>query len=108
MITFVGTEYVIGNAFIYLTEKRSITLKDLHNYSIQLQNYWNSNNIDAIITGQVHSTVYSFDNYFDFQKEVNIIVLKSNISKEMLQQRFVGYLPLNILLSFQKVTQLFS
>ena len=107
MTTLVGTEYLIANAFIYLTEKRFINLNDLSQYQIRIQNYWNSNNIDAIFTGEIESTSYSFKDYFELQKEASIIILKQSITKEILEQRFVGYLPMNILLSFQKATQSF-
>lgn len=105
MTATVGTEYLIGNAFIYLTDERFLTVKDLNNYRREMQNYWNSNGIDAVITGNIENATYYFDKYFEFQHEASLIILKPNITKEDLKQRFIGYLPLNVLLSFKKVSK---
>ena len=105
MTTFVGIEYVIGNSFIYLTEERFITLKALYEYCEKLQAYWNSNSIDALISGEVISTLYNFYDYFEFSEKAGIILLKPEISDQILKQRFIGYLPINILLSFKEVAK---
>ena len=108
MTKFVGIEYLIGNAFIYLTEKRFIELRDIYKYRRQMQNYWNSNDIDAIITGEVAITVYEFKDYFELKKEAGIIILKPEVTKEALKQRFVWYLKKDIALSFEEVAKNFS
>lgn len=108
MTKFVGIEYLIGNAFIYLTEERFITLKVLYAYQEKMQAYWNSNGIDALISGEVENAVYSFKDYFELQKEAKIIILRPEVTKEALEQRFIGWLPINILLSFQEVSKNFS
>ena len=105
MTAIVGAEYLIGNAFIHLTKERFLRLADLNNYRIQIQSYLNSNHIDAVITGNIPKAAYDFENYFELKEDANIIILKANITKKDLEQRFVGYLPFNVLLSFEKVAQ---
>lgn len=103
MTTFVGYEYLIGNAFIYLTDERFLTLKELFDYQNKLQKYWISNNIDAVFAGEIED-VYAFSEYFEFRREAKLIILNSNISKDTLRHRFVGYLPWDIVVSFANAT----
>lgn len=103
MTTFVGYEYLIGNAFIYLTDERFLTLRKLFDYKNKLQKYWISNNIDAVFAGEIED-VYDFSEYFEFRREAKLIILNSNITKDTLKHRFVGYLPLDIVVSFAKAT----
>ena len=107
-MTVIGCEYLIGNALFYLTEERFIRLSALHTYRNQIQHYWNSNSINAIIVGEIEHAVYEFSDYFEKNNEADIIILNSDITKEMLQQRFVQYLPTNIFSSFKEVAENFS
>ena len=108
MTTFVGAEYLIANAFIHLTESRYLTIKELNECQRKMQNYWNSNNIDAIINGNIKDAAYQFDDYFEIREDVSLILLKPNITKMDLEYRFVGYLPLEVILSFEKAMKNFS
>lgn len=102
MTTVIGMEYLIGNAFIYSTEERFLSLQKINDFSAKMQKYWYLKGIDAVIKGSVAYVANNFDDYFEFNKEASLIVLKSNVTKEDLKQRFVGYLPLEILLSFEE------
>lgn len=107
MTTFVGMEYIIANAFIYLSKNHILTLGDINKYRMKVQEYWSKNDIDAIIVGDIEAVAYNYETYFIFHKEAHIIVLQSGISIEHLRQRFVGYLPFDIITSFVKVGQFF-
>lgn len=108
MTKFVGMEYLIGNAFLYLTEERFIKLRNIYKYRRQMHNYWSSNDIDAIIVGEVAIAVYEFKDYFELKKEAGIIILKPEVTKEALKQRFVWHLKEDIALSFEEVAKNFS
>jgi hypothetical protein len=107
MTTFVGMEYVIGNAFIYSKEKY-LTLESINNYAMQIKKYWDENDIDAIIVGEIENATYNFDNYFALHEKAHIVVLQPNITIENLRNRFMGYLPFDVIVSFVKVSQIFS
>ncbi len=108
MTKFIGIEYLIGNAFIYLTKDRFISLKDINKYRILMQNYFISANNDAIITGEVEYALNSFKDYFKFDRKCGVICLNSNISNEILRERFVWYLSDDIAKSFEKVAKNFK
>lgn len=108
MTTFVGHEYLIGNAFLYLTKERHITLEELHNYREKLQQYWNSHNIDAVFVGELEKSVWLYQDCFELKKEVGLITLKPNVNKKKLERWFIGYLPLDVLFSFKNVADQIS
>lgn len=107
MTKFVSIEYLVGNAFIYLTEERFIRLEDIYKYLGQMHNYWKSNDIDAVISGEVNS-VNDFADYFEFRRDAGIIILRETVTKEDLKSRFKERLPKDISLSFEKVAEEFS
>jgi len=106
MVSMVGCEYLIGNAFIYLTKEQFISLDTLNRYRWQVQQYWNSNNIDAILVGEIKDCICDYCDYFG--KNNNIIFLNSDITQEILQKRFIHYLPSNIASGFEKVSKISS
>lgn len=48
MAKFIGPGYLIGTAFIYLTNELSLKLKIINKYRLALQKYWNLNKRDAL------------------------------------------------------------
>lgn len=58
MTKFIGPEYLIGTAFIYLTDGRCVELKIINKYRLALQKYWNLNNRDALICGEIKDAIY--------------------------------------------------
>ncbi len=95
MTKFIGPEYLIGNAFIYLTDERSLALKVINRYCLALQKYWNLNNCDALICGEIKEALYEYCDYFSFipfGKNAGTIILNSDVSIDDLKHRFVWHL----------------
>lgn len=89
MTTFIRIEYLIANAFIY-SNVRYLTTNKIFNYQRSLMNYWNEKSIDALIFGSL-STIpkKEFNTWFTIFLNAGLIVLNDDISKDMLEQRFV-------------------
>lgn len=99
MTKFIGPEFLIANAFIYLTDERSLDLKVINRYRLALQKYWNLNNRDALICGEIKEAIYEYCDYFSFipfDRNAGTIILNSNISIDDLKYRFVCWLPTGI------------
>ncbi len=111
MTKFIGPEYLIGNAFIYLTDGRCVELKIINKYRLALQKYWNLNNRDALIWGEIKDAIYDYCDYFSFipsGKNTGTIILNSDISIDDLKHRFVWYLPTGINKDFEIVAKSLS
>lgn len=111
MTKFIGPEYLIGNAFIYLTDERSIDLKVINRYRLALQKYWNLNNSDALICGEIRDAIYDYCDYFAFipsGRNAGTIILNSDISIDDLKQRFVWRLPTGIDKDFETIAKSLS
>lgn len=102
---FIGAEYLIGNAFIYLTEERFISLKEIHKYRYEVQNYFNEHTADAIISGEIEHAIYNYDDYFKLNRNAGIILLNDDISIDMLREQFVFPLPVDIALCLETVAE---
>lgn len=108
MTKFIGPEYLIGNAFIYLTDERSIDLKVINRYRLALQKYWNLNNLDALICGEIKEAIYDYCDYFAFipsGRNAGTIILNSDISIDDLKHKFVWRLPTGIDKDFETVAK---
>lgn len=91
MTTFIGIEYLVANAFLYSIEQRNqrfLTTDKIFNYQRALMNYWNRENIDALIYGGLSTISTEYKDYFTFFSQAYLIVLNDNVDEEMLKQRF--------------------
>lgn len=111
MNTFVGAEYVIANALIALKEKQDyITFEKLREIGVKIQQSFNEHGVDAVIltTGdRIKSAIYNFSDYFEYDEIGDdipkpIIRIKKSTTCKDLEQRFMGYLPLDVLRLLQK------
>ncbi len=76
-----------------------------------LQKYWNLNNSDALICGEIINALYDYPDYFSynpFGKNDGLIVLNSDISIDSLKARFVYRLPIGIDKDFEAVAKSLS
>ncbi len=105
MTKFIGPEYLIGNAFIYLTDERFIGIRKINKYRAAIQQYWISNCRDALIYGEITSALYDFNDYFSFDRSAGVITLNPDVSVDALKQRFVDYLSGNIDKDFETVAK---
>lgn len=108
MTKFIGPEYLVGNAFIYLTDERSVELKVINRYRLALQKYWNLNKSDALICGEIKDALYDYCDYFSFipfETNAGTIILNSDISIDDLKQKFVWSLPTGIDKDFEIVAK---
>lgn len=103
MTRCIGFQYLIGNAFIHLTSKRFISLKDINNYSYNIQEHWNLNNSDAVFYGVLEQALYDYSDYFSFDRNSGLVTLNSDITTEMLTETFVWRLPEDISKDFEIV-----
>ena len=108
MTEFIYIECLISNALIYLTKERYITVRDLHIYRMAVQYNLNLNNIDAIITNDFKSKSNRFEDYFEIIRDKGVIILKNNISKQILYEHFVQNIPDDIAKSFVIVAENFK
>lgn len=93
MTKFIGPEFRIGNAFIYLTDERSFHLKVINKYRLSL----NLNNRDALICREIKDAIYDYCDYFSFiPYGRNAGILNSDISIDDLKHKFVWRLPTDI------------
>ena len=58
MTKFIGPEFLIANAFTYLTNERFLDLKVINRYRFALQKYWNLNKRDVLICGEIKEAIY--------------------------------------------------
>ncbi len=109
MTKFIGPEYLVASAFVYLTKERFITFDNIYKYSYEVQKYWsNSEDIDAILTGRVNEDdLENFKDYYTVNDEASIVVLNSDVSIRDLEMRFIFNMPLNISESFRIVAKNF-
>ena len=110
MIKFVGAEQLIA---IMLIEKRKqgireISLQDLGEYGIYIQQKSITENIDAVfLTSKLkyYNAIYDFSDYFkcetDHMGHTTKITIQKTKDIDDLESRFIGYLP-DIILDFLK------
>lgn len=99
MTKFIGPEYLVCNVFIYLTDEWSLDLKVINRYRLALQKYWNLNNSDTLICGEIKEVLYEYCDYFSFipfGKNAGTIIINCDVSIDDLKQRFVWRLPTGI------------
>ena len=107
MDILVGAEYVIANALIALSRKGQccISFGRLRNIGKNIQQYCNKNGIDAVIltsNGAINGAICTFSEYFQyFEADDGIhspmIRIRRNMPIAQLENRFVGYLPAEII-----------
>ena len=103
MTTIVGAEYIIANLLILIGKaynRNSVSVEEVINAGRYIQKQANENNVDVIFLfsrGQILNAVYSFPEYFEYNKETNKIILSKFKNVSDLKNRFVAYLPFNVL-----------
>lgn len=107
MDAFVGAEYIIANALIVLSKKKGedrISLSKLRFIGVQVQQYCNENGVDAVIMTSglnISNAIYDFSDYFEYMEPASpndepMIRVRKGIPISRLEQRFIGYLPLEV------------
>lgn len=107
MDAFVGAEYIIANALIVLSRERGedcISLSKLRSIGVQVQRYCNENNVEAVIMTSglnISNAIYDFSDYFEYIESTSsdsepMIRIRKGTPISRLEQRFIGYLPLQI------------
>lgn len=99
MTIFIGQEYIIG---LSLITRQAISVAELNELSNTLQIKLNESNVDAIaISHDWQERAYGFPEYFTV---VNDYILRAcNVTPKCLEHRFLGYLPLNVLVIMKQV-----
>lgn len=107
MDTFVSAEYIIANALIALAKegKDCISFCNLREVGRRFQLYCNENNIHAVIQVYgdcIQRVLFECPEYFDCVESDGtlrepMVHIRNGVSIAALQQRFCGYLPLNVL-----------
>lgn len=100
MITFVGAEYIIANLIIALN-KTSISFNKLSDLDIYLKKMTIKKNIDIVCftsQDQLKLACLNFPEYFICNKNNNTIYLNNKRSINDLKSRFIGYLPIDIII----------
>lgn len=102
MTTFIGSEYLIG--FCLLRQSRigndSISFPEVRHTARVLQEALNSANVDAVVIDHsLVQTIAEFGDYFQMIEINGVPYVKCNheVTPGMLERRFVGYLPLDVL-----------
>lgn len=104
MNTFVGAEYVMANTLIALKRKGIdfITFEKLREIGFKIQTSFNKQGLDAIIMtsgNSISAAIFDFSDYFQY-KEIDgapAIEIHKDTTIADLENRFVGYLPVDIL-----------
>lgn len=104
MNTFVGAEYVMANALIALKRKGTdfITFERLREIGFKIQTIFNEQGLDAVILtsgDSISVAIFDFSDYFQY-KEIDgapAIVIHKDTTITDLENRFVGYLPVDVL-----------
>jgi hypothetical protein len=112
MGVFVGAEYLIANALISLRKKgiSKIAIPALQSFGIDVQQYCSQKQIDAIFllsADKVFAAIYNFSDYFSFEKieNVNYISINKDTPVEDLENRFIGYLPVDVVMAILEKAQ---
>lgn len=108
MCFYIGIEDLAANALIEILrheDKKFVSYKELENYGAEVVKILSDNGDKAILILSRKSTDALFRNYSKFFEENQIknecgIILKDDISVEMLEEAFRGYLSLNVLMAF--------
>ena len=107
MDVFVGAEYIIGNTLIVLHRRKGkeyVTFGEIRSIGMKVQKYCNENDVDAVILTSgynIINAVYNFSDYFEYIAPVlpgdePKIRIRKGTSISGLKQRFMGYLPLEV------------
>ena len=112
MDVFVGAEYIIANALIALKRKGvdQIKYSSLQSLGIDIQKTCNEQSVDAVLLFSpynVSAAIYNFSDYFSYDESGKepIIRLNSKAKIEDLENRFMGYLPMDLLIIISKKAQ---
>ena len=99
MNTFVGAEYVMANALIALKRKGTdfITFERLREIGFKIQTSFN----EQVLTSgdSISAAIFDFSDYFQYKEMdgVPAIEIHKDITITDLENRFVGYLPVDVL-----------
>ena len=105
MTKFVGAEYVIANMLIKKLQKdeTSVSLTELSQCGVQVQRVLTEKALDAVFLtsrSEIFHAIYDFSDYFQCQYDEDDqlmgITINSNKKIDDLQERFVGYIPKEI------------
>jgi len=102
MCTFIGAEYLIANALIALSKKgiKQITFSQLNDYGIQVKKTCIDEKVDVALLlskDAVSSAIFNFSDYFSIiEGEEPIIEINKSSAVENLKERFIGYLPYEV------------
>lgn len=102
-MVIVGMEYLVGNAFAYYTKKtgkRIISIKKLREYEETIKKYWSKKGINAIFKGTLKEVAEEYEDWFLLLTDDNAMVLKSQKTVIDLNNRFLDYLPFQVINSF--------
>ncbi len=106
MCAFVGAEYLIANILIALKNKGvdEVSFQKLNEYGISVQRQCVENKIDVVLLlsiDKLHDAIYNFSDYFCLSKNKTtgepIIKVNKDTNVSDLQERFIGYLPLDVI-----------
>ena len=105
MAIFVGAEYIIANALIALQRKGidKIHVSTLQTFGIMVQKLCIEKSVDAVVLlskQYVNAAIYNFSDYFSYTEDSQgaYIHLKSGAEIQDMESRFIGYLPLDVLM----------
>lgn len=105
MTKFVGPEYLVGNAFLYF-KKLIISIEAIEKYRSKVQEYWNSHNINAVLTGRIDEyELRNFNDYFQVIDSASIIILGAETSYDDLRMRFVYTIPIELSETFEIIAK---
>ena len=109
-----GAEYIIANSLIALQKKkgrREISLGELSDLGIYIQKMSVEKDIDAIFLtsqDQWEMAIYDFSDYFEYNRERQSICIKQTKKIVDLANRFMGYLPWEVLSFLVETTNNFA
>lgn len=102
MTVFIGQEYLIGSCLLWKLRNgnESISFPEVRHTARVLQEALNAANVDAIVIDHsLMQTITEFRNYFQMAEINGVPYVKCSpgVTTGMLERRFVGYLPLEVL-----------
>ena len=106
MTKFLGPEYLIASAFLYLTRENFLSIKDTEEYRHKVQEYLNLHNINVVLTGRIDEyELRNFNNYFMVIDSANIVVRNGETSDDDLRYKFEYRIPIELSESFEIVAK---
>lgn len=106
MCAFVGAEYLIANALIALKTKgiNEISFCKLNGYGVTVERQCSEKNIEVVLllsSDKINDAIYNFSDYFslgvDETTGESVVKIKKDTDVTDLKERFIGYLPLDVI-----------